>query len=124
MGPLIVFVTRGDYEAMHLALSASLAAVSMGRKVELFFFWFGLERLAKGRMTEPDLRADVADAMERRQVPTLKELYTQVRVSGLTTVFACSGSVAMMSLPVAPALIRSAVAVAMTGSPGAGGAMC
>jgi hypothetical protein len=49
-------------------------------------------------MTEPDLRADVADAMERRQVPTLEELYKQVRASGLSTSFACSGSVAALGL--------------------------
>jgi predicted peroxiredoxin len=98
MGPLIVFVTRGDYEAMHLALSAALAAVSMGRKAELFFFWFALERLVQGRMEEADIRADVADAMEKRQVPTLKDLYTQVRQSGLSTTFACSGSVAALGL--------------------------
>lgn len=98
MGPLIVFVTRADYEAMHLGLSAALAAVSTGRKVELFFFWFALERLAKGRMVEADVRPDIADLMERRQVPTLKELYTQVRGSGLATCFACSGSVASMGL--------------------------
>jgi peroxiredoxin family protein len=98
MGPLIVFMTRGDYEAMHLGLSAALAAVSGGRKVELFFFWFALERLAKGRMVEADVRADVADAMEKRQVPTLKELYQQVRQSGLSTSFACSGSVAAIGL--------------------------
>jgi predicted peroxiredoxin len=98
LGPLIVFVTRADFEAMHLGLSAALAAVSMGRKVELFFFWFALERLAKQKMDEPDIRADIADAMERRQVPTLRELYQQVRDSGLATSFACSGSLAALGL--------------------------
>jgi predicted peroxiredoxin len=98
MGPLVVFLSRGEYEAMHLGLSAALAAVSLGRKVELYFFWFALERLAKGRTAEPDVRADVADAMERRQVPTLGELYLQIRGSGLATSFACSGSVAALGL--------------------------
>ena len=83
---------------MHLALSASLAAVSMGRKVELFFFWFALERLAKGKLDEPDIRPEIADAMEKRQVPTLRELYKQVRDSGLSTLFACSGSLAALGL--------------------------
>lgn len=98
MGPLVLFVTRGDYEAMHLALSAALAAVSLGRKVELYFFWFALERLARGRMVEADLRADVADAMERRQVPSLQALYQEVRKSGLSSAFACSGSLAALGL--------------------------
>ena len=93
-----MFVTRGDFEAMHLALSAALAAVSMGRKVELFFFWFALERLAKGKLDELDLRHDVADAIERRQVPTPAELSKQLRASGLSTYFACSGSVAALGL--------------------------
>lgn len=98
MGPLIVFITRGDFEAMHLGLSAALAGVSLGRKVELYFFWFALERLAKGKMAEADVRPDVADAMERRQVPTPEELYRQVRQSGLCTAFACSGSLAALGL--------------------------
>ena len=83
---------------MHLALSAALAAVSMGRKVELFFFWFALERLVKPQPADADLRPDVADAMETRQVPTWRDLYTEVRASGLSTSFACSGSVAAMGL--------------------------
>lgn len=98
MGPLIVFVSRREYEAMHLALSAALAAVSMGRKVELFFYWFALERLVKAKDAEVDVRSDVADAMERRQVPSWQDLYAQVRQSGLSTSFACSGSVAAMGL--------------------------
>jgi predicted peroxiredoxin len=104
MGPLIVFITRADYEAMHLGLSAALAAASLGRKVELFFFWFALERLAKGRMIEADVRPDIADLMERRQVPTLDALYAQVRGSGLATCFACSGSLA--AIGVTPAEIE------------------
>ena len=98
MGPVLIFLSRGDYEQLHLGLSAALAAVSVGRKVELYFFWWALERLVQGRLDEPDVRADIAETMERRGVPTLRELLQQVRASGQATLFACSGSLAALGL--------------------------
>ena len=100
MGPVCVFLHRGEYDAVHQGLSIAAASVAMGRKVELYFFWFALERLVRGNLDEPDLegRDDVNATMELRQVPTCRQLLDVVRDSGLATVFACTGSMASLGL--------------------------
>jgi peroxiredoxin family protein len=100
MQPVCVFLQRGEYEAVHQGLSIAAAAVSMGRRVELYFFWFALERLVRGRLDEPDLehRDDVNSTMELRQVPTCRQLLDVVRDSGHATLLACSGSMASLGL--------------------------
>ncbi|MCU0701781.1 MAG: hypothetical protein SFW67_29095 [Myxococcaceae bacterium] len=100
MQPVCVFLQRGEYQAVHQGLSIAAAAVSMGRRVELYFFWFALERLVKDRLDEPDLegRDDVNATMELRQVPTCRQLLDVVRDSGLGTVLACTGSMASLGL--------------------------
>jgi peroxiredoxin family protein len=99
MGPLCVFLNRGEYDAVHQGLSIAAAAVSMGRKVELYFFWFALERLVSGNLDAPDLeRDDVNATMELRGVPTCRQLLDVVRDSGHATLLACTGSMASLGL--------------------------
>lgn len=98
-GPVCVFLHRGEYDAVHQGLSIAASAAAMGRKVELYFFWWALERLVRGNLDEPDLeRDDVNATMELRGVPTLRHLLDVVRDSGHATVFACSGSMTSIGL--------------------------
>lgn len=97
--PVCIFLHRGDYDAVHQGLSIAASAVSMGRRVELYFFWWALERLVKDTLDEPDLeRDDVNATMELRGVPTLRQLLGVVRDSGQATVLACTGSMASLGL--------------------------
>lgn len=97
--PVCVFFHRGEYDAVHQGLAVAAAAVSMGRRVELYFFWWALERLVKGNLDEPDLeRDDVAATMELRGLPTLRQLLDVVRDSGRAQLFACTGSMAAVGL--------------------------
>ncbi len=98
MPPVIVFLNNGSYDAVHQGLSIAASATALGREVELYFFWFALERLIRGPLDAPDLREDVADEMERRGVPTLRQLLEVVRGSGKAQLFACSGSLASLGL--------------------------
>ena len=99
MGPVCIFLHRGEYDALHQGLSIAASAVAMGRKAELYFFWWALERLVRGNLDEPDLeRDDVAATMELRGVPTIRHLLDQVRDSGLASLHACSGSMAALGL--------------------------
>lgn len=94
-----IFLHRGEYDAVHQGLSIAAAAVSMGRRVELYFFWWALERLVKDRLDEPDLeRDDINATMELRGAPTLRQLLDVVRDSGLATTLACTGSMAALGL--------------------------
>lgn len=97
--PVVVFLHRGEYDVVHQGLAIAAAAVSMGRRAEVYFFWWALERLVRGGLDEPDLdRDDVNATMELRGVPTARQLLDVVRDSGLGTVFACSGSMAAIGL--------------------------
>jgi peroxiredoxin family protein len=98
-GPVCIFLHRGEYDAVHQGLSIAASAAAMGREVELYFFWWALERLVRGKLDEPDLeRDDVNATMELRGVPTLRQLLDVVRDSGQAKIFACSGSMASLGL--------------------------
>lgn len=98
MQPVTIFFQHGSYDAVHQGLSIAASATSLGRQVELYFFWFALDRLVRGPLDAPDLREDVADELEKRGVPTLRQLLEVVRSSGQATIFACSGSLAAVGL--------------------------
>jgi peroxiredoxin family protein len=88
--PVVIFLHRGEYDAVHQGLSIAAAAVAGDRPAEIYFSWWALERLVKDRLDEPDVREDVASTMERRQVPTLRELLKHLK--GAARLYACSGS--------------------------------
>ncbi len=97
--PVCIFLSRGEYDAMHHGFSTAAAAVSMGRPVELYFFWWALERLVRGQLDDPDLeRDDVNTTMELRGIPTLRQLLDVTRDSGRCKLFACSGSLQAIGL--------------------------
>ncbi len=88
---------------MHQGLSIAAAGCALGRKVDVFLFWWALERVAGDRLDDPDLgegeaREAHADRLEARGVPTLRELLGHLRESGLCTVHACTGSLAALGL--------------------------
>ncbi len=96
---LCIFLNRGEYDAMHQGFSIAASAAALGRTVELYFFWWALERLIRGNLDEPDLeRDDVNATMELRGVPTLRQLLDVVRDSGQATLYACTGSMAAIGL--------------------------
>ncbi|HME91095.1 MAG TPA: hypothetical protein VKE49_06710 [Myxococcaceae bacterium] len=96
-----VFLHSGDYDRMHEGLSVAAAAVASGRHVDLFFFWWALERLAQDKLDAPDLvpqREDIENRFESRNVPTLRSLLSFLRESGDCTLYACTGSLAIVGL--------------------------
>ena len=107
---LAVLFHRGEYEQLHQGLSAAVAATAVGRPVQLFFFYWALERLALDRLGEPEFdppRPDVADRFEARGLPTCRALVDALRQSGLATFYACSGSLPALGLDLAQ--VRGAV---------------
>ncbi len=92
---MVLFLHSGDYDRVHQGLSIAAAAVASGRRVEIYLFWWALERFLQDRLDEPDfhpLREDVADRFEQRGMPTLRVLREHLRESGLCTVHGCTGS--------------------------------
>lgn len=94
-----VFLHSGEYDRVHQGLAIAAAAVASGRRVEVYLFWWALERVLQDRLDEPDFhppREDVADRFETRRIPTLRQLLEHVRESGLGTVQGCTGSLAAL----------------------------
>lgn len=96
---VVLFLHSADYDRLHQGLAIGAAATALGQKVELYFFWWALERLLDGRLDEPDFhppRLDVADRFETRGLPTARQLLAHLRASGLCQVVACTGSLAAL----------------------------
>jgi peroxiredoxin family protein len=98
-GKVAIFVHSGDYDRVHHALSVAAAAAAVGRRVELFLFWWALERILSGELDEPDFPAapngaQVASRFEERNLPTLRQLLGHLRELGGCRIYACSGSLA------------------------------
>ena len=107
---VVIFLHSGDYDRMHQALSIAASAVAQNRPVQLFLFWWALERLIADRLDEPDFsppREDVVERFESRKLPTLRDLLNHVREAGGCTLYACSGS--LEAVDVERARIESAV---------------
>lgn len=99
--PLAIFLHDGAWDRMHQGLSIAAAGAALGRRVDVYLFWWALERVAQDRLDEPDLgeaREDHADRLEARGVPTLRELLGHLKESGTCTVYACTGSLSALGL--------------------------
>lgn len=98
-----IFLHAGEYDRMHQGLSIAATAVAMGRRADVFFFWWALDRLVQGHLDEPDLDGlgpageRAADRFEARGMPTLRALLDHLRASGLCTLYACSASAALVT---------------------------
>lgn len=93
-----IFLHTGDYDRVHQGLSIAAAAAALGRRGEVYLFWWALDRLLSGRIDEPDFegQAEVVRRFESRGLPTIRELLGHTRASGLVTLVACSGSLATL----------------------------
>jgi len=94
---LAVFLHSGEYDRVHQGLSIAATAAAEGRPVDVFFFWWALERLVQDRLDAPDFaREDVNDRFEARRAPTLRELLSHLKEAGGCRLYACSGSLAVI----------------------------
>ena len=98
---MAVFLHSGDYDRVHQGLSIAAAAAAAGRPVEVFWFWWALQRWARGDLDEPDFgpaAQGVADSFERRGAPTLRQLLAHLTEAGGCTFYACTGSMGALDL--------------------------
>lgn len=99
--PIAVFLHAGDYDRVHQGLSIAAAAAAGGRPVNVFWFWWALERLAHDTLDEPDFgpgREEIARRFEQRGAPTLRQLLEHLRTLGGCRHIACTGSLSALGL--------------------------
>ena len=102
---LAVFLHSGAYDRVHQGLSIAAAGVALGRRVDVYFFWWALERFLTDRLDDPDFpdRDDVVSRFEARGLPSLRALLDHLRRSGLVSLVGCTGSLAAIGLTPADA---------------------
>ncbi len=94
-----IFLHGGDYDRLHQGCSIAASATAGGRDVQLFLFWWALDRFLEGGFAEPDFShlgprpeaAAAEDAFEKG-APTAAALLQVARDSGRCMVYACSAS--------------------------------
>ncbi len=96
---LVIFLHSGEYAAVHEGLSAAAAAAALGRRTDIYLFWWALDRILGDKLDEPDFgpgREELALDFVDRHFPTLRELLDACRSTGLVSLWACSGSLAVL----------------------------
>src|SRR5262249_8655116 len=81
---LAIFLHSGAYDRVHQGLSIAAAGAALGRRVDVYFFWWALERFLTDRLDDPDFpdREEVASRFEARGLPSLRALLDHLRRSG------------------------------------------
>ena len=98
MTRLAIFLHSGDYDRVHQGLSIAVSGASSDREVDVFFFWWALDRLIRDDLDAPSfpghegLEEDFVDG----GFPTIRDLLEAARSSGKVRLFACSGSLAIL----------------------------
>lgn len=99
-----VFLHDGAHDRIHQGCAIAAAAAASGRDVQVFWFWWALDRLVAGELDRPEIVSAgarpeaveaAADAFERG-APTAASLLAAARETGRCTVYACSASAALL----------------------------
>ena len=106
MAPVAVFLHSGQYDRLHQGAAIAAAAAASGRPVEVYFFWWALERLAAGALERPDFSGtlgpgpadELGHRFEQRGFPSAAALFVAARETGLCRLFACSASLELLGL--------------------------
>ncbi len=99
---LVIFLHSGEYDRMHQGLSVAACGAALGRPVEIYFFWWALDRLIRGELDLPSALGsgargeELAEEFAARGAPTLRQLLEAARSTGCTRLLACSGSLAIL----------------------------
>ncbi|AKU91908.1 hypothetical protein [Vulgatibacter incomptus] len=99
-----IFLHGGDYDRLHQACSIAASATAGGRDVQLFLFWWALERFVDGGFSTPafspppglERAAEAAEDAFEGGYPTAAALLEVARASGHCTVYACSASAGLL----------------------------
>lgn len=105
-----IFLHSGDYDRMHQALAIALSGAAQGREVDLYFFWWALDRLIRDDLDLPDFAATAArrdqasidlgraidERFEEGNLPTARQMLDCLRADDRVHLFACSGSLAIL----------------------------
>ena len=100
MADVGIVLTRGDFAAIHSAVSLATGYGALGKQVHLVLAWGALRKLMRGDFdaVEVDdaagLDVGAVAAIRDAQLPSQWETLQELRELGLLRVYGCSGSAA------------------------------
>jgi peroxiredoxin family protein len=97
---IVVFVHSGEWERLHQAYSIAVAGAVAGRSVDVYLFWWALERFAKDALDAPEFsgREETAERFSEQGFPTIRRMWESARATGKVRTWACTGSMAILAL--------------------------
>ncbi|HUB07946.1 MAG TPA: hypothetical protein VMB50_13125 [Myxococcales bacterium] len=103
---LAVFLHSGDYDRLHQGAAIAAAGAAAERDVEVFFFWWALQKLVAGELSQPSFEGhlppggglDLEHRFEDRAFPTAAALLAAARETGRCRLFACTASMELLGL--------------------------
>lgn len=96
---LAVFLHSGDYDRVHQGFSIAASAASAGRQVDVYLFWWALDRLIRDDLDEPNFgpgHEELSEDFTEKGFPTIRVLLEAAWASGNMRMHACSGSLAIL----------------------------
>ncbi len=101
---LAIIFHSGSYDRMHHGLSIALAASALGREVRMFFTYWALEHLRRGRPQSlsldkeaEDHRSLIENNLEKGHMKEISELLTLAKELG-AKLYACVSSMALLNI--------------------------
>jgi peroxiredoxin family protein len=101
---LAIIFHSGSFDRIYHGLSIALAALALGRKVRLFFTYWALEYLKRGKL--PILSLDkegetyktiIENNIEKGHMKKISELLTQAKEIG-AKLYTCASSMALLNI--------------------------
>ena len=106
MTALFLHLRSGSYDDLHTAFSLAATQASLGEEAHLYLAWGALARVCDDALDDapvtcgdPTVRAAMERAIERGQLPGLRELLDGARASGLVHLHGCSTSIQVLRVP-------------------------
>lgn len=95
-----IFLHSGAYDRIHQGLAIAAAAAAVGRPVQIYFFWWALDRLVRGDLHEPTFdepgvpqaTLEAAEDAIEGGYPSAAQLLEVIRGSETCELLACSAS--------------------------------
>lgn len=101
--PLVLLCHAGGWDRLYQAASAAASAASVGRRVDMVFFFGALEKLLAGTLDEVtlepvdlDAQRQLTERIAEQGTRPVSSLLEAARGTGLVRVFACSASLALV----------------------------
>ena len=102
---LAIIVHGGTFDKLFCALTLATTATAMNIETHMYFTFWGLNALVKGRLDKAGLPAtykhmekQLRSKLKGMKYPTSYEMLKRIKATGLLTIYACSPTMEMFGI--------------------------